>query len=49
MTRRESWLVIVLTLVTCGVYLFYWQYVTTAELRTVSGRDDLNPILDLVI
>lgn len=42
-------MVVVLTLVTCGVYYFYWQYVTTAELKTVSGREDLNPTLDLII
>ncbi len=38
-----------LTMVTCGIYLFYWQYVTTTELKNVSGRDDLNPAMDLAL
>ncbi|MBZ0115567.1 MAG: DUF4234 domain-containing protein [Sandaracinaceae bacterium] len=49
MQRREAWLVIVLSVVTCGIYYFYWQYATTSELKQVSGRDDLNPGLDLLI
>ena len=49
MTRRDSWIPPVLTMVTCGLYLFYWQYVTTQELKTVSGREDLNPMLDLIL
>lgn len=38
-----------LTVVTCGIYYFWWQYVTTEELRLASGRDDLNPMTDLII
>lgn len=49
MTRRESWILPVLTLVTCGVYALYWQYVTTEELKQASGREDLNPMTDLIL
>lgn len=49
MTRREPWMVPLLGILTCGVYLLYWQYVTTEELKRVSGRDDLNPIMDLLL
>lgn len=49
MTRRESWIPPLLTVVTCGLYYFYWQYVTTVELREATGRDDLNPMLDLIL
>lgn len=49
MTRREPWLPAVLTLVTCGIYYFYWQYVTTEELKNATGRDDLNPMTDLLL
>lgn len=49
MTRRESWIPPVLTMVTCGIYMFYWQYVTTQELKQVSGREDLNPMMDLLL
>lgn len=49
MTRRDSWVPPVLTLVTCGIYYFYWQFVTADELKRVTGREDLNPVLDLII
>jgi hypothetical protein len=39
----------VLTMVTCGIYYFYWQYVTTEELKQATGRDDLNPMMDLLL
>ena len=39
----------VLTVVTCGIYYFYWQYVTTEELKGASGREELNPGMDLLI
>jgi len=38
-----------LTVVSCGVYYFYWQFVTTDELRMATGRDDLNPMTDLIL
>ena len=40
---------IVLNLVTCGVYWFYWCYVTTQELKVSTGRADLNPGMDLLL
>ncbi|MEZ4338028.1 MAG: DUF4234 domain-containing protein, partial [Sandaracinaceae bacterium] len=49
MTRREPWMPAVLTLVTCGVYYFYWQYVTTEELKNATGRDDINPTTDILL
>lgn len=49
MKRRETWTVVVLTYLTCGVYGLYWQYVTTDELKSTTDRDDLNPLIDLLI
>lgn len=49
MTRRDTWIPPVLTMVTCGIYMLYWQYVTTQELKDASGREDLNPTLDLIL
>ena len=49
MTKRESWIPPVLTMCTCGIYLFYWQYVTTKELGEATGRADLNPLTDLIV
>lgn len=49
MTKREPWIVLVLTVVTCGVYHLWWQYTTTEELKAASQRDDLNPATDLLL
>lgn len=49
MTRRDAWLPPLLTMVTCGIYMFYWQYVTTDELKRASGREDLSPMTDLLL
>lgn len=49
MTKREPWIVLVLSFVTCGVYHFWWQYTTTDELRTATGKSDLNPTMDLIL
>lgn len=49
MTRRDAWLPPVLTIATCGIYYFYWQYVTTDELKRATGREDLNPTMDLLL
>lgn len=39
----------VLTVVSCGFYYFYWQYVTTEELKNATGREELNPMTDLLL
>jgi hypothetical protein len=49
MTKREPWIVPVLAMLTCGLYLIYWQYVTTDELKRATGRDDLSPVMDLIL
>jgi len=48
-THRNPVVVLLLTLVTCTLYGYYWLYVTTDELRRESGREDLSPALDLVL
>jgi hypothetical protein len=42
MTRRDLLVVALLTIVTCGLYSFYWSYKTTDELKSVTGKE-LNP------
>lgn len=49
LTERNPALVLLLTLVTCTVYGYYWLYVTTDELRRETGRDEPSPLLDLVL
>jgi hypothetical protein len=48
-TKRNPILVVALTFVTFTVYAYYWLYKTTDELKEESGRDDLSPILDVVL
>ena len=49
MTRRDPVMVLVFTYLTCGIYGLYWQYVTTQELASASGRTELNPMLELIL
>jgi hypothetical protein len=42
-------LVVALSVLTFGLYAYYWLYKTTDELREESGRDDLHPIVDLLL
>lgn len=47
MTQRSALLVFVLTLVTFGLYTFYWAFVTAAELNE-QGAEVPHPIVSLV-
>ncbi|MCA2980672.1 MAG: DUF4234 domain-containing protein [Myxococcaceae bacterium] len=49
MQRRDLVVVALLSIVTCGLYAFYWQYQTTVELKAVTGKADLNPGLELLL
>lgn len=48
MTRRDLVVVALLTVFTCGLYALYWQYQTTAELATATGKE-LNAGLELLL
>lgn len=41
--------VVVLTILTCGIYGFYWIYRTTDDLRIYLNDESISPGLDLVI
>lgn len=47
--NRHPAVVVLLSLVTCGLYGVYWLYRTTAELRNATGDDRLRPGVDLLI
>ncbi|MBW2460915.1 MAG: DUF4234 domain-containing protein [Deltaproteobacteria bacterium] len=49
MTRRSPITVVVLSLVTFGLYALYWLYVTTEELSQETGRGDLSPTMDVLL
>jgi hypothetical protein len=48
-TKREPVLALLLPLLTCGIYVFYWWYVTGTEIKNALGREDINPGLDLLL
>ena len=41
---RKPIIVILLTMVTCGVYYYYWFYTTTKEIKEFTGDENLDPI-----
>jgi hypothetical protein len=48
-SQRAVWLVVLFTVLTLGLYLFYWDYATTRDLRRATGRTDLRPWMDLLL
>jgi hypothetical protein len=49
LTPRSSATVIVLTLVTCGIYGYIWLYKSSDELRAATGDQSINPTTDLLL
>ncbi|MGE0791161.1 MAG: DUF4234 domain-containing protein [Sandaracinaceae bacterium] len=49
MIKRSPVLVVFLSLVTFGLYGYYWLYKTSDELRAETGRKDISPRLDLLL
>lgn len=49
MTKRHPLAVVALTLLTFTVYAYYWLYRTTDELRRETDRDDLSPVVDVIL
>ncbi|HEV7858899.1 MAG TPA: DUF4234 domain-containing protein [Pyrinomonadaceae bacterium] len=47
--KREPVLALLLPFVTCGIYVFYWWYVTGTDIKNALGREDINPGLDLLL
>ena len=46
--KRPPINVILLALVTCGIYGIYWNYTTANEINSALGRDAVNPVLAIV-
>lgn len=47
--KRNPLTVLILGFLTCYIYLFYWWYVTGADIKRSLGRDDINPPLELAL
>lgn len=48
-TVRSIPMLIILSIVTCGIYYLYWIYKTTDEIKNFMERDDINPALELIL
>ena len=46
---RDPFMVIILILVTCGLYGFYWIYVTTRDINNCLGEERIDPVLLLIL
>ncbi|MFO7636777.1 MAG: DUF4234 domain-containing protein [Clostridia bacterium] len=47
--KRSIAEVILLSIVTCGIYMFYWYYAFASDIKTTLNDDSINPELDLVL
>ncbi len=49
MKKRSVAAVIILSIITCGIYMIYWTYVTCESLQKESGISKLPPILIMLL
>lgn len=47
--KRELVLAIILSIVTCGIYMYYWMYKITEESNYLSEDNSINPTLAIVL
>jgi len=47
--ERSPVTVIILGMVTCGFYVWYWWYKSTQELKEATGDGSLNPGMDILL
>ena len=45
--KRDPIMALVLAIVTCGLYMFYWVYKSSEELNAGLGRQDFNPAMEV--
>lgn len=46
---RNPTTVWILSLVTCGFYGLYWWYTVATELKNYLGKEEINPMMDIII
>ncbi|MGF1468272.1 MAG: DUF4234 domain-containing protein [Sandaracinaceae bacterium] len=49
MKHRHPAVVVLLSVLTFGLYALYWLYQTTRELKEETDREDLHPMLDVLL
>ena len=49
MKKRSVAAVVILTLITCGIYGYYWLFVTARDLQKESGTSEISPVVTLLL
>lgn len=47
--ERSIVMIIILSILTCGIYYFYWIYATSSDIKDYLQDDSINPFLDLIL
>jgi hypothetical protein len=47
--KRDPVTVLILSILTCGLYAVYWVYATSSEIKRATGREDIHPALDAIL
>jgi hypothetical protein len=47
--KREPGMVLLFTILTCGIYAIWWYHTYATEVKNSLGRQDLNPTKDLIL
>ena len=47
--ERNVATVIILSIVTCGIYMYYWIYVTSRDINTYLEITDMDPAIEVVL
>lgn len=47
--QRNFWMILVLSIVTCGIYGFYYMYTMTRDLNQILGEQKIDPALAVLL
>lgn len=47
--RRDPAVIIILSIVTCGLYPLYWYWRTSADIQSAHGAPDTDPLLEVAL
>ncbi|MBW5396193.1 DUF4234 domain-containing protein [Brachyspira pilosicoli] len=42
-------LLLLLNILTCGLFYYYWIYKTTKEIKDFTGKEDINPLIEVLL
>lgn len=42
-------LLLLLNMLTCGLFYYYWIYKTTKEIKDFTGKEDINPLIEVLL